>query len=303
MTWETQYLKLLKDILENGEDRLDRTGTGTRAVFSRQLDIDVSAGFPLLTTKKMPMRSIIAELLWFLEGSTDERRLAEIQHGTRDQAKRTIWTDNAEAPYWTPKAQFVGDLGRVYGAQWRAWHTYEVYDRARNEMPETFVRGKPIDQIAEAIRKIKENPTDRRILVSAWNVGEISRMALPPCHHGFQMFVSLKDGKRRLSLDVKIRSSDVALGLPFNIASYALLLMMLAQVTNCSAHRLILNLGDTHLYADHLDGAREQIKREPLPCPLMLINPDIDDIDSFKMGDFSLQNYVSHEPIVYRMST
>lgn len=309
MTWESQYLNLMSDIIESGEDRTDRTGTGTRALFSKQLDIDVSRGFPLVTTKKMPFKMIVSELLWFLEGSTDERRLAEIHYGDRDENRSTIWTANAQAPYWTPKAKFDGDLGRVYGAQWRSWRKYDVQsygDLLGSNDDVTYlnssVRVTEIDQIAEAIRKIRTNPTDRRIIVSAWNVGEIDRMALPPCHYGFQFFVSLNKG-RRLSIAAQIRSSDVALGLPFNVASYALLLMMIAQVTNCTPHRLIINTGDTHLYNDHIELAKTQIDRNPFDSPIVLINPDITSIDDFKMGDFALVNYESHDAIPYKMST
>ena len=306
-SWEHQYLGLLQNILKTGEDRVDRTGTGTRALFSQQLDIDVSRGFPLLTTKKMAFKMIVSELLWFLEGSTDERRLAEIHHGTRDESKTTIWTANAQADYWKPKARFNGDLGRVYGAQWRSWQTYkEIIEYSDdNERIHTglYTPSKPIDQIAEAIRKIRENPTDRRILVSAWNVGELDQMALPPCHMFFQFFVSLAGGKRRLSLKMYQRSVDTALGLPFNIASYALLLMMVAQVTNCTPHRLILDLGDTHLYKDHLELVPTQLDRAPYAPPFVLMNSKITDIEKFTIGDFSLQNYECHDAIPYRMST
>lgn len=300
--WEYQYSGLLTEILDAGEDRIDRTGTGTRALFSKQLDINLEHGFPLVTTKRMPFKMIVSELLWFLEGSTDERRLAEIHFGTRDESKTTIWTANANAGYWKPKAQYPGDLGRVYGAQWRSWRT------GRN-IPTTDKDGhvwhlsEQIDQIKEAVNKIRTNCTDRRILVSAWNVGELSQMALPPCHMFFQFFVSLKDGKRKLSLKMYQRSVDTALGLPFNIASYALLLMMIAQVTNCTPHRLILDLGDTHLYKDHLDLAELQITREPKTPPTVLLNSEVKEIDDFKMEDFVLMNYESHDSIPYKMST
>jgi thymidylate synthase len=312
-SWEHQYLGLCQDILECGEDRIDRTGTGTRALFSNQLDIDVSQGFPLLTTKKMPFKMIVSELLWFLEGSTDERRLAEIHHGTRDESVATIWTANAQAAYWKPKAAFDGDLGNVYGKQWRSWEkvTVKSYDDYLNHHDgsgaTTYFNAKVVreqfDQIKEAIQKIKSNPTDRRILVSAWNVGDLNNMALPPCHMFFQFFVSLKGGMRRLSLKMYQRSVDTALGLPFNIASYALLLMMVAQVTNCTPHRLIMDLGDTHLYADHLDMIPTQLERKPMASPIVLLNPDVTDIDGFKMDDFALVNYESHPGIPYKMST
>lgn len=298
-TWEHQYLMLLEDIYQNGEDRVDRTGTGTRALFGKRLDIDLKAGFPLVTTKKMPFKMIKSELLWFLEGSGDERRLAEIHYGNRDEANRTIWTDNAEASYWTPKAEYEGDLGRVYGTQWRSWQTYKQYDDAKNGAPDTFTLGKPIDQIAEAIDKIKNNPTDRRILVSAWNVGELSQMALPPCHMFFQLFVS---NRRELSLQMYQRSVDSALGLPFNIASYALLTHMIAQVTGCTVGRLIMDLGDTHIYQDHIQGVIEQLSRKPKAPPSIQTIDDIKHIDDFKMGDISINGYNSHPAIDYKMS-
>ena len=236
-TWETQYLDLLRNILNNGEDRIDRTGTGTRALFGQRLDINLKAGFPLITTKKMATKALTAELLWFLEGNGDERRLAKIQYGSLEAAtgKRTIWSDNAEADYWKPKAKFDGDLGRVYGVQWRNWRRGD---------------GESIDQIAQLVEKIKNNPTDRRIIVSAWNVAELDQMALPPCHMLFQCYVS---NTRELSLQMYQRSVDTCLGLPFNIASYAMLAHMLAHVTGCTVGRLIMDLGDTHIYSDHLE--------------------------------------------------
>src|SRR3989338_1388314 len=208
-----QYLNALKHVLENGTDRKDRTGVGTRAVFGMQLRFNMQDGFPAMTTKKLAWSSVVSELLWFIEGSNDERRLAEILYKTRDQNKKTIWAANAEADYWKPKARFQGDLGRIYGVQWRKWKSPD---------------GMETDQLAEAIRLIKENPASRRIIVNAWNPGEIGQMALPPCHTFFQFFVA--DDK--LSLQMYQRSCDMFLGVPFNIASYSLLLHMVAQVTN-----------------------------------------------------------------------
>lgn len=303
-TWEHQYLMLLEDIYQNGEDRIDRTGTGTRALFGKRLDIDLKAGFPLVTTKKMPFKMIKSELLWFLEGSGDERRLAEIHYGNRDPKNRTIWTDNAEASYWTPKAKFDGDLGRVYGTQWRSWQTYKPMETLSDDNEKLvstalYTPGIIIDQIAEAIDKIKTNPTDRRILVSAWNVGELSQMALPPCHMFFQLFVS---NKRELSLQMYQRSVDSALGLPFNIASYALLTHMIAQVTDCTVGRLIMDLGDTHIYKDHIQGVIEQLQRKPKAPPSLQTIDDIKHIDDFKMGDISINGYTSHPAIDFKMS-
>lgn len=285
MTWENQYLDLLAEINDDGEDRKDRTGTGTKAIFGKQLDINLTKGFPLVTTKKMAWKMVVSELLWFIEGSTDERRLAEIHHGTRDESKKTIWTDNANADYWVSKAKFPGDLGNVYGKQWRSWEG---------------VDGKVHDQLAQAIDKIKNNHTDRRILVSAWNVGDLNNMALPPCHIFYQLFVS---NDRKLSLQMYQRSNDFALGNPFNIASYALLLMMIAQVTGCTPHRLIMSLGDVHIYNNHIDGVNEQLSRQPFACPSVWINPEVKNIDDFTMEDFLLDNYVCHPAINYKMST
>jgi thymidylate synthase len=297
-TWENQYLNLLHDILVNGEDRVDRTGTGTRAVFGKQLDINLRNGFPLVTTKKVPFKAVVSELLWFLEGSSDERRLCEIHHGTRDDDKTTIWTANAQADYWKPKAKFHGDLGDVYGVQWRGWETGRNIPTPDKDghiwhLPEK------IDQIAQAIDKIKNNPTDRRILVSAWNVGKLSNMALPPCHMFFQLYVS---NDRRLSLQMYQRSVDTMLGLPFNIASYALLCEMIAHVTGCTADRLILTLGDTHIYKDHIDGATEQIGRTATKAPRLVLNSEVRDIDGFTLDDITLEGYEPQAAINLRMA-
>ena len=197
-----QYLDALRNVLETGADKKDRTGTGTKAIFGMQQRYNMEDGFPAMTTKKLPWKSIVSELLWFIEGSGDERRLAEILYGTRDKNKKTIWTANAEADYWKPKAKFEGDLGRIYGVQWRHWKAPE---------------GKEIDQLKNAIELIKNNPTSRRIIVNAWNPGEIDKMALPPCHTFFQFFVA----NNKLSLQMYQRSCDMFLGVPFNIASYS----------------------------------------------------------------------------------
>jgi thymidylate synthase len=296
-TWEYQYIDLVRDILENGDDRMDRTGTGTRSVFGRQLDIPLYNGFPAVTGKKLAWRSVLTEDLFFVEGSNDERRLAELLHGTRDPLKRTIWTDNAEANYWKPKAKFEGDLGRVYGVQWRHWNTYQPVDGSKDG--DLFTPGKEIDQLAEAINKIKNNPADRRIIVSAWNVGELDQMALPPCHMLFQLYVE----NGRLSCQMYQRSVDTMLGLPFNIASYALLTHMIAKVCNLKVGRLIMCLGDVHIYKDHLDGAREQIKRKPYDPPALIIEGNQQTIDDFKESDFCLSNYTHHKKIEMKMST
>ena len=229
-----QYLDALKNVLENGIDRKDRTGTGTRAVFGMQMRFDMKDGFPAITTKKLAWNSVASELLWFIEGSGDERRLAEILHGTKDKSKKTIWTENAEAAYWRPKAKFQGDLGRVYGVQWRKWKNPE---------------GKEIDQLANAIKLIKEQPYSRRIIVTAWNPGELEQMALPPCHAFFQFFAA----NNELSLQMYQRSCDMFLGVPFNIASYSLLLHMVAQVADLKAGEFIHTLGDAHIYHNHFE--------------------------------------------------
>ena len=273
-----KYLEALKYVLDNGTDRKDRTGVGTRAVFGMQLRFSMENGFPAITTKKLAWKSVVSELLWFIEGSSDERRLAEILHGTRDKSKTTIWTENGNADYWKPNAKFEGDLGRVYGVQWRKWKSPD---------------GKEIDQLSNAIKMIKENPTSRRIIVNAWNPGELDKMALPPCHAFFQFFVA--DGK--LSLQMYQRSCDMFLGVPFNIASYSLLLHMVSQVTNLKAGDFVHVLGDAHIYHNHFEQVKEQLLRKPFPLPKLVLNPEIKNIDDFKMEDIKLENYESHPAI------
>ena len=250
-----QYLDLLKDILDNGVTKTDRTGTGTISVFGRQMRFDLSQGFPLLTTKKLHLNSIIHELLWFLKGDTNVKYLQE--NGVR------IWNEWADE---------TGDLGHIYGYQWRSWPDYN---------------GGHIDQIAEVVEQIKHTPDSRRMIVSAWNVADIPQMHLPPCHAFFQFYVA--DG--RLSLQLYQRSADTFLGVPFNIASYALLLQMMAQVTGLQPGEFVHTLGDTHLYLNHLEQAREQLGRTPRPLPVMRINPDVKSIFDFRYEDFSLENY------------
>ena len=273
-----QYLDALKYVLEKGIDRKDRTGTGTRAIFGMQQRYKMEDGFPAMTTKKLPWKSVVSELLWFIEGSGDERRLAEILYSTRDKGKNTIWTANANADYWKPKAKFEGDLGRVYGVQWRKWKNPE---------------GKETDQLKNAINLIKNNPSSRRIIVNAWNPGELDKMALPPCHAFFQFFVA--DGK--LSLQMYQRSCDMFLGVPFNIASYSLLLHMVAQVTGLQAGEFVHTLGDAHIYHNHYGQVKEQLSREPLKLPRLKLNPKIKNIDDFKMEDIELIGYEHHPPI------
>ena len=257
-----QYLDLLDDILTNGVHKTDRTGTGTISVFGRQMRYNLADGFPLVTTKKLHLKSIIHELLWFLKGDTNVHYLQE--NGVR------IWNEWADPE--------TGDLGPVYGAQWRAW-------------PDG--KGGFIDQITEVIEQIKTNPDSRRLIVSAWNVAQIPDMALPPCHAFFQFYVA--DGK--LSLQLYQRSADCFLGVPFNIASYALLLMMVAQVTGLQPGEFIHTTGDTHLYTNHLEQARLQLAREPRPLPRMHLNPNVKSIFDFTYSDFTLTDYDPHPHI------
>jgi thymidylate synthase len=255
------YLELVRHILDRGTRKSDRTGTGTLSVFGYQMRFDLGAGFPLLTTKKLHLRSIIYELLWFLRGDTNVRWLNE--------NKVTIWDE------W---ASPEGDLGPIYGYQWRSWPA---------------PNGQHIDQISAVIEQIRHNPDSRRLIVSAWNVADLDRMALAPCHALFQFYVA--DG--RLSCQLYQRSADVFLGVPFNIASYALLTMMVAQVCGLAPGEFVHTLGDAHLYANHLEQARLQLEREPRPLPQMKLNPDVRSIFDFKFSDFTLENYDPHPSI------
>lgn len=256
-----QYLDLLSHIMEHGTQKSDRTGTGTRSVFGYQMRFNLADGFPLLTTKKLHLKSIIHELLWFLKGDTNAKYLQE--NGVR------IWNEWADEN---------GDLGHIYGYQWRSWPDYN---------------GGHIDQISEVIETIKNNPDSRRIIVSAWNVADLPNMNLPPCHAFFQFYVA--DGK--LSLQLYQRSADTFLGVPFNIASYALLLMMVAQVTGLEVGDFVHTLGDAHIYNNHLEQIQEQLSREPRKLPRMVINPDVKNIFDFKYEDFSLEDYDPHPHI------
>jgi thymidylate synthase len=256
-----QYLDLLDHVLHNGSPKKDRTGTGTIAVFGYQMRFDLGEGFPVLTTKKLHLRSIIHELLWFLSGDTNIRYL----------------NDNGVS-IWDEWADEGGDLGHIYGYQWRSWPAPD---------------GGTVDQISNVIKSIKEDPDSRRHIVSAWNVGDLKNMALPPCHVLFQFFVN--DGK--LSCQLYQRSCDIFLGVPFNIASYALLTMMVAQVTGLKPGEFVHTLGDAHIYNNHLEQVRLQLTREPYPLPTMEINPSVKDIFNFKFEDFQLANYQSHPHI------
>jgi thymidylate synthase len=250
-----QYLDLMRHVRDNGIRKEDRTGTGTVSVFGYQMRFDLAEGFPLVTTKKCHLRSIIHELLWFLKGDTNIAYLHD--------NNVTIWDEWADEN---------GDLGPVYGSQWRSWPAAD---------------GRSIDQISQVVDQIRNNPDSRRIIVSAWNVGEIEHMALPPCHAFFQFYVA--DG--RLSCQLYQRSADIFLGVPFNVASYALLLMMMAQVTGLQAGDFVHTFGDAHLYLNHLEQADLQLSREPRPLPVMAINPDVTDLFAFRFEDFELQNY------------
>ena len=276
-----QYLDELQYILDHGILRSDRTGTGTLSVFGRQMRFDLQAGFPLVTTKKMLWGSIVSELLWFLEGSTDERRLAEIRYEKPRQeleGKTTIWTANAQAEYWKPRAKYDGDLGAIYPKQWRRW---------RNSF------GQEIDQIQLLIDGIKKDPSSRRHIVVAYNPGELDQMALPPCHAMFQMYVA--DGK--LSCMMTQRSSDWFLGIPYNIASYSLLTHMVAQVCELEVGEFILSSADSHIYTSHIQQVREQLTRASYPLPRLWLNPEIKNIDDFKMCDIKILDYQSHSAI------
>jgi len=283
---EYEYLDLLGYVRDKGEKKIDRTGVGTLSLFGITMRHHLSEGFPLITTKKVAWKPVVGELLWFIEGSSDERRLAEITYGTRDPARTTIWTANANADYWKPKAKFEGDLGRVYGVQWRHWQTGQ-------EEIET-------DQLANIVKSLKTNPADRRMVLTAFNPGELSQMALPPCHMFAQFHVSME--KQELNCVVYIRSNDLFLGLPFNMASYALFVHLLAQATGYKPGELIINIGDAHIYLNHLDQVNEQLSREPYAAPTLKLNPNVTDIDAFKMEDIELMNYVSHSSIKGEMA-
>lgn len=256
-----QYLNLLQHILDNGAEKSDRTGTGTISCFGYQMRFNLQDGFPMLTTKKLHLKSIIHELLWFLNGDTNIKYLKDNGVGIWDE-----WADEN------------GDLGPVYGHQWRSWAGAD---------------GKTYDQVSEAVRLLKTNPDSRRIIINAWNVADLSKMALTPCHALFQFYVA--NGK--LSCQLYQRSADVFLGVPFNIASYALLTMMIAQVCGLEYGDFIHTFGDVHLYSNHIEQAKLQLTREPYPLPTMKINPDVKDIFGFKFEDFTLENYQSHPHI------
>jgi len=298
------YLQALHEVLETGTVRQDRTGTGTISVFGMQQRYDLSKGFPAVTTKRLAWRAVVGELLWMIEGSGDERRLAEITHGTAEGTV-TIWTPNAQAPYWKTRAKYPGDLGRVYGVQWRHWrkpveHQQETF---KDSFGATYNRQgtlhiKEVDQLTQLIEGIKADPYGRRHILTAWNPGELDSMALPPCHVMAQFYVA--DGK--LSCQMYQRSCDMFLGVPFNIASYSLLTHIIAQVCNLDVGEFVHVLGDAHIYLDHVEQVKEQLSRAPLPAPQLLLSPGIDDITKFTMGDIVLHNYESHNAIRAKMA-
>jgi thymidylate synthase len=294
------YLDALKYVLDNGTVREDRTGTGTIGVFGMQQRYDLSRGFPAVTTKKLAWRAVVGELLWMIEGSGDERRLAEITHGTRE-GNTTIWTPNALAPYWKPKAKFEGDLGRVYGVQWRHWHTYQHREAGSytNDFGHTYstpggVIEHKVDQLQDLIAGLKSDPYGRRHVLTAWNPGELDQMALPPCHMFAQFYVS-KD--RRLSCQMYQRSCDMFLGVPFNIASYALLTHMMAQQCNLEVGDFIWTGGDCHLYSNHLEQVELQLSRDFFPLPKLNILRKPDSIFDYEFEDFEIVGYESHPHI------
>jgi len=291
------YLQLLQDILDNGETKDDRTGVGTISVFGRQLRFNLKESFPAITTKKLAWKSVVGELLWFIEGSGDERRLAELTHGSRD-GTTTIWTPNALAPYWKPKAKFEGDLGRVYGVQWRHWQTpvYHTQETFKDDFGSQYNREghfhvKETDQLKNLLEGLINDPNGRRHIISAWNPGEFDQMALPPCHVMSQFYVNKN---KELSCHMYQRSVDVYLGLPFNIASYALLTHLVAQVCDLNVGELVISTGDTHIYQNHVEQVNEQMSREPYQLPTLWLNPEIKDINNFKMDDIKLIDYQSH---------
>jgi thymidylate synthase len=265
-----QYKDLMRKVLDEGEERIDRTGVGTKSIFGQTMRFKMSDGFPAVTTKKLAFNAMKAELLWFLKGSSDNTLLNEM--GCH------IWNANAESDYWKPKARYLGDLGRIYGVQWRSWRATD---------------GREIDQLKNVIEQIKKDPSDRRLIVSAWNPGELDQMALPPCHMFMQFYVN--NGK--LSLSMYQRSGDVFLGVPFNIASYSLLLHMVAQATGLEADEFFHIIGDTHIYLNHIEQVEEQLSKEPFSLSRLWLNPDVKDIDKFGMEDIRLENYQSHPSI------
>jgi thymidylate synthase len=299
------YLDAMKEVLSKGTTKSDRTGTGTISLFGMQQRYDLAQGFPAVTTKRLAWKSVVSELLWFIEGSGDERRLRELLHGSAESSKTTIWSANATASYWAPRAEYPGDLGRVYGVQWRHWrtpveHKSETFkdDFGSQYNREGSVHFKEVDQLKNLIDGIKRDPHGRRHILTAWNPGELESMALPPCHCFAQFYVN--NGK--LSCQMYQRSCDMFLGVPFNIASYSLLTHLIAQVCNLEVGEFVHVLGDAHIYLNHVEQVNEQLTREPLPSPQLWLNPDIRDITKFTMADIRLDGYQSHDAIKAEMA-
>jgi thymidylate synthase len=278
-----QYHDLLQKILDTGIDSADRTGVGTRSLFAEQLRFNLKQGFPAITTKKLAWKSMVAELLWFIEGTGDERRLAEILHGTRRPEKTTIWTANANADYWKPKARYEGDLGRVYGVQWRNWRKVDGW--------------KTVDQLKNLIDGLQNDPNGRRHIITAWNPGELDLMALPPCHMMAQFYIR----NNQLSCQMYQRSCDAFLGLPFNIASYALLTHLIANTIGAEVNELIITLGDVHIYNNHFDAVQTQLSRSEYPLPSLHIADNVN-IWTAKLDDIGLIDYQHHPAIQAEMA-
>jgi len=276
------YNELCKKIILTGPQVIDRTGVGTISLFGEQLRFNLQDGFPAMTTKKLAWKSVVSELLWFIEGSGDERRLAEILHGTRDESKKTIWTANANADYWLSKSAYSGDLGRVYGVQWRHWRSAD---------------GVEVDQLKNLVDGLKNDPNGRRHIITAWNPGELGEMALPPCH----MFAQFYIRRNILSCQMYQRSADLFLGVPFNIASYALLTHLIAKTIGAEVGELILTFGDVHIYNNHVPQVLELLGREPYPYPILDLT-DVKDIWTAQLNDIRLLDYKHHPTIVAEMA-
>lgn len=287
-----QYNEALKQILENGKEKADRTGTGTLSIFGMQLRFDLRQGFPAVTTKKLAWRAVVSELLWFIEGSGNELRLKEILYGTSATDRSTIWSANANSEYWKPLAKNDGDLGRIYGVQWREWRTPN-----RKWLNSSTWEPIVIDQLQELIDGIKTNPDSRRHILTAWNPGELDRMALPPCHVMCQFDVT--DGY--LSCQLYQRSCDMFLGVPFNIASYSLLTHIIAKECGLKVGDFVWTGGDCHIYKDHIDAVKEQLSRDTKPLPTLFITAD-KGIFEYNVDDFKLENYEHHPAILAPMS-
>lgn len=285
---EQVYLDALRQVLELGEEKHDRTGVGTLSKFGITLKFDLTNGFPAITTKKLAWKSMLSELLWFIEGSGDEYRLREILHGNRYSEKTTIWTDNAQASYWTSKRlqRHPGDLGRIYGVQWRRWRKPLI--RINKVVLQNH------DQLLELVDGLKKDPDSRRHILSSWNPGELEIMALPPCHMMAQFYVSKN---KELSCQMYQRSADMFLGVPFNIASYAVFTHMLAQVCGYGVGSLSIVLGDAHIYKNHIEQVKEQLTRKPFHAPTLELDSSITDITKFTMDNVNLLDYKCHEAI------